>query len=166
MGDTRRTIERGDQIEGGDSGCMDVHSTSSVRRNVGKADRAASEPWPGIESTRPCRVLHIHSRPTETAGPGWPRGLIETIRSDRRLRSPPSTRLRMLFDLPCQNPVLRSYPPAPKIPPSGERNSNIAAGPSRMINSDGKISRPIGKIILIGARWASSSAICRRRTRI
>lgn len=53
-----------------------------------------------------------------------------------------------------------------RIAPSGERSRSIAAGPRSRIRMEGKIRSAMGKIILIGARWASSSAICRRRTRI
>jgi hypothetical protein len=73
--------------------------------------------------------------------------------------SPPRVKVRCAVEDSDQ-------PPAPRMPPSGERSRSMAAGPNRMISRDGKISRPIGKIILIGARCASSSAIWRRRTLI
>ena len=50
--------------------------------------------------------------------------------------------------------------------PKGDEINIIAAGPNKISKMDGKMRSPMGKTILIGARCASSSAICRRRTRI
>ena len=50
--------------------------------------------------------------------------------------------------------------------PKGDEINIMAAGPNKISKMDGKMSSPMGKTILMGARCASSSAICRRRTRI
>ena len=61
----------------------------------------------------------------------------------------------------CVSVFKPGYPP--KIPDSITWKS---AGANKTIRRDGKIINAIGSNILIGALWASSSAICRRRTRI
>ena len=54
-----------------------------------------------------------------------------------------------IFDNCAVSRLPANYPP--RMPPSGEARSSIAAGPSRIIIIEGKISSAMGNTILMGA---------------
>lgn len=125
-------------------------SSEEDRRRCGKWLCQYVWKLPGRKSTSCCPV---HCSRRNMAGKASPRRA--------RANGMPARQFYKRHFLPVSNPPFYL-----KVLPRVELNILNPAGVIKTISSEGKINKPMGRSILIGALWASSSANCRRFIRI